>query len=1146
MNSNSQANRSTIQLLFLGLAGLTLLALGLSFGLFHHLATLHEAAVVLNRENADELSRVDRLESLEAELDAPGNDIFLSRDVARERKRVADAGNAFREDAKTLRGELTTFRDSSAIAQLEIAIAAAAVVERDAYLTIDAFSRGDLASASQAMAAMDQAHSRVFAPLQGVANALRDKESLAFKNQQSEFASIGQQESIIGIALLLLTAAILLYGRRAAREMLAAARERETYVEQLQEREQALKTAIQQRDHQTRSLETAQSIAGLGSWEWDIVNDRVEWSQELHRIFGTSPETFGASYDSYLSRVHPDDRERVDRAIRSSIGRLLPFEVEHRIIRPDGSFIILASQGNVECDASGAPVRMYCIGHDISARRASEIELQRSEERFQLASRATNDVIWDWDLMTNAVWVNQGWVQHFGYPRAGGIDITVWTDAIHSQDLGRVLASLRDVLETHESSWLDEYRIRTGRGEYRTVLNRGFIVRGAAGKPIRIIGAMMDITGRKEAEIAIARLHRETELILESAADGLFGTDLLGISTFVNPAAERILGYGPGELLGRQMHRAIHSKHEDGTDYPWNECPTCQTLANGGARSATSVFWTKSGKSLPVDLTATAILDENGVVTGSVLTFRDISERREVDRMKDEFLSTVSHELRTPLTSIRGALGLLASGRLGELPVKAARLLEIASTNTDRLVRLINDILDIERIESGKATVSRVPTDAGTLVRQATDLMRQLAEQAGITIAMSAGPAPLIADPDRIVQTLTNLIGNSIKFSPPQSTINVSAETTEGAVIFKVADAGRGIPAEKLEAVFERFKQVDASDSRDKGGSGLGLAICRSIVHQHGGEISVQSEVGHGSEFSFTIPFAPVPPAASSSLPGVSGVQRPSGMGTHQRVIFLCDEEEGPREAMKILLMAHGYRVVEFASVADLLGAALQQRPDLILLDLFMSGVDGWNALARLRNDPRIARIPVVDTSMLSKDEGEPLFQDLRERMDKLLEEGKLPPDDEIRSGSASRRMLIVEDDADLARVIASSFERYGLEVIVASTGQQAIDLAATLVPDLVVLDLMLPEVDGFGVVDWIKDHDLWRSVPLIVYSALETTASQQDRLRLGPTEFITKSRIEPEEFERRVLDLLDRLAKSAAPTGPQSTENEMQKTSPS
>ena len=871
MKSNSsRTNRSTIQLLFLGLAGLTFLVLGLSFGLFHHLASEHEAAVVLNRENAEELSRFHRLERIQEEADAPGNDIFMSGNVPRERKRVADAGVAFREEVQALRRELTGSRKAQSLEKLDLAAATAAIMERDAYRAIDAFSRGDLPAASHAMAEMDQEHIRVVALLQGAGDALRARESLAFRNQETDFARIWLQEKIIGIALLLLTASIVIYGRRAAKEMITAERDRETYVGQLQEREQSLKIAIRQRDHQTRSLEEAQSIAGLGSWEWDVASATVYWSRELQRIFGTSPESLGASYESYLTRVHPDDRERVDRAVRTSMGRHVPFEVEHRAVRPDGAVLILASRGNVECDASGGLVRIYGIAHDISARRASEAELQRSEERFQLASRATDDVIWDWDLITNAVWVNEGWVKQFGYPRAGAIDITVWTDAIHPEDRDRVMASLRGVLESHESSWLDEYRIQTARGDYRAVLNRGFIVRGAASRPIRIIGAMMDITGRKEAEISIARLHRKTEMILESAGDGLFGTDLLGISTFVNPAAAHILGYEPEELVGRHMHRVIHSRHEDGTDYPWNECGACQTLRDGAPRSATSVFWTKSGESVPVDLTATAMLDEKGVVTGSVTTFRDISERRAVDRMKDEFVSTVSHELRTPLTSIRGALGLLVSGRMGEIPEKAARLLEIASTNTDRLVRLINDILDIERMESGKATLSKVPTDAAELVRQATDVMRQLAEQAGITVAVNALPLPLIADPDRIVQTLTNLIGNAIKFSPARSTIHVSAQATDGAVVFRVADQGRGVPPEKLDAVFERFKQVDASDSRDKGGSGLGLAICRSIVRQHGGEISVQSEVGRGSEFSFTIPTAPAPAEALSSLAEVS------------------------------------------------------------------------------------------------------------------------------------------------------------------------------------------------------------------------------------------------------------------------------------
>jgi len=223
---------------------------------------------------------------------------------------------------------------------------------------------------------------------------------------------------------------------------------------------------------------------------------------------------------------------------------------------------------------------------------------------------------------------------------------------------------------------------------------------------------------------------------------------------------------------------------------------------------------------------------------------------------------------------------------------------------------------------------------------------------------------------------------------------------------------------------------------------------------------------------------------------------------------------------------------MEFANVAELLAAALDQRPHLIMLNLFMPGMNGWEALARLRTDPRVAEIPVVDTSMLSPDESESAYIDLSGWSHKPREEAEPLPGvtGALGSGARPRRMLIVEDDADVARVIASSFERSGLEVIVASNGQQAINLAATLVPDLVILDLQLPEVDGFGVVDWIKDHDLWRSVPLIVYSARETTPAQQEQLRLGPTEFIIKSRIGPEEFERRVFNLLDQLSETKPP----------------
>jgi signal transduction histidine kinase len=193
---------------------------------------------------------------------------------------------------------------------------------------------------------------------------------------------------------------------------------------------------------------------------------------------------------------------------------------------------------------------------------------------------------------------------------------------------------------------------------------------------------------------------------------------------------------------------------------------------------------------------------------------------------------------------------------LGELPEKGRHMLDIAVSNTDRLVRLINDILDIERMESGTITMDRTDCDAAGLMAQATDLLQELAKKAGVTLSTTARTAHLYGDADRILQTLTNLLGNAIKFSPRGGTVWLTAERQGQEMEFQVRDQGRGIPADKLESIFERFQQVDASDSREKGGTGLGLAICRSIVQQHDGHIWAESVEGQGSTLFFTIPTA--------------------------------------------------------------------------------------------------------------------------------------------------------------------------------------------------------------------------------------------------------------------------------------------------
>jgi len=226
--------------------------------------------------------------------------------------------------------------------------------------------------------------------------------------------------------------------------------------------------------------------------------------------------------------------------------------------------------------------------------------------------------------------------------------------------------------------------------------------------------------------------------------------------------------------------------------------------------------------------------------------------------MKDEFISTVSHELRTPLTSLRAALGLVTGGALRSRPEKLHQMLEIALGNTDRLVRLVNDILDLERISSGKSELQLTLCSAEDLLQRAAGLQQAAAAKAEIRISTSARNVLVWADPDRILQTLTNLISNAIKFSPAGSQVDLTARPLdENEALIEIRDQGRGIPSDKLESIFERFQQVDASDSRAMGGTGLGLAICRSIVTQHGGRIWASSQPGAGTTFHFTLPVTP-------------------------------------------------------------------------------------------------------------------------------------------------------------------------------------------------------------------------------------------------------------------------------------------------
>jgi PAS domain S-box-containing protein len=354
-----------------------------------------------------------------------------------------------------------------------------------------------------------------------------------------------------------------------------------------------------------------------------------------------------------------------------------------------------------------------------------------------------------------------------------------------------------------------------------------------------------------KAKDAAERLRVHKEMILNSAGEGIFGLDAEGRVTFINPSAAGMLGRTVSSLIDAQLHRFLHPHHSGESKLGLALCPTC----GAAKRSGTTVFERSDGTHVPVEFTAARIDDASGT-GGVVVTFRDITERRAVERLKDEFLSTVSHEMRTPLTSIRGALALLSTGALATLTPKGQRMIDIAVANSDRLTRLINDVLDVEKMQSGSVTVRRRPERIEELLSSSVEALQPLSERARVRLVLECAPALLTVDADRILQMLANLLGNAIKFSPPCSVVTLSGEIAGPSYVIRVRDHGRGIPADQLEMVFARFHQVDASDSREHGGTGLGLPICRNIVTAHDGTIAASVPENGGTLFTVTLPLA--------------------------------------------------------------------------------------------------------------------------------------------------------------------------------------------------------------------------------------------------------------------------------------------------
>ncbi|MFB2937447.1 PAS domain-containing protein [Aerosakkonemataceae cyanobacterium BLCC-F154] len=814
-------------------------------------------------------------------------------------------------------------------------------------------------------------------------------------------------------------------------------------------------------------LRTAPLAAQMGMWNWNIETGKIEWSRDHEELFGLTPGTFDGRYESFLVCLHPDDKESINQALQEAIANKSLYQVEYRVVWPDGSIHWIEARGHAFYNQAGEPIQMtgtataidrrkqaqgllqekfeaqrlsmeitqrirqslnleeifqttvneirqllqtdrviifqfdpkwrgtvvaesvgtqwtailsteiydpcfgeqyvepykqglvtvksdiYNAGIDIChlqllanfqvranlvvpivkggelwglliahncarprqwqsteidlmrqlanqvsiaiqqselfeqvqtelterkqaemalkqlnaeleqrvAKRTLELSqlndrllevllaLQESEERRRLALDLTHIGFWDFHIPSGKVIWNDNHFTLLGLnPNTTDPSFELWRSCVHPEDLNWVEKQFLESI-ANCTDFAAEYRIVHPDGSVHWLMGRAKAISDAEGKPVRSLGVLLDICDRKQIEEALRQSEAKFRSLSEYSPLGVFKTNIHGDYVYINPRYQAICGCTFDEALGKGWLQFIHPEDREKFKAAFAKVRAQKQEFFGEMR-----FVRKDGTIRFARVRSAPIVSATNNLIGYVGMVEDITDNRAIEVMKKEFISIVSHELRTPLAAIRGSLGLLASGVLKNKPETAQQMLDIAVHDTERLVRLVNDILDLERLEAQKVKLNKQWYDGLMLMQQSVETVQSLAIQSNIRLVVEPTSVLVWGDSDRIIQTLVNLISNAIKFSPPETTVTLSVKDQTNQVLFEVKDQGRGIPADKLETIFGRFQQVDASDSREKGGTGLGLAICKSIVQQHRGKIWVESYLGEGSSFYFTLP----------------------------------------------------------------------------------------------------------------------------------------------------------------------------------------------------------------------------------------------------------------------------------------------------
>ncbi|MBF0357634.1 MAG: PAS domain S-box protein [Magnetococcales bacterium] len=720
-----------------------------------------------------------------------------------------------------------------------------------------------------------------------------------------------------------------------------------------------------------RELAKAQEVSNTGSWTWNMETDRIRWSQEMFRICGVDPETFTPTYEKLLEMVHPDDQKLFKETVSHTIVNIQEeFQDEYRISRPDGEERWVDSRGETILAPNGEIEKLVGTMRDITDRKKREQALHENREQYRLLLETTKFIPWELDVDNKKFTYIGPQIEDFlGFSVEDWSDMDYWSNRIHEDDRKDAVNFCVDTISKGEDN---EFEYRMVSKDEKIVWFRHVVTIVRKGEAVTgLRGFFIDITAQKQAENELRHTmellkknENQLQAILSNTSAMVFLKDLNGRYLLVNRRFEQLFNVNHAGITGK-------------TDFDIFPAETAKRMQDNDRQAM------EAGKSLEIEeliyhdnkqhtylSVKFPLYDDakNIFAIGGIAT--DITDRKKAEddlseakksaelanRAKSQFLAAMSHDIRTPMNAILGMGEVLAESGLNQAQLK---YLDVLTHAGEGLLALINDILDLSKIEAGQLQMDTVSFNLQDLITGTHQILNPKALQKNIVFSCKVSElchTTVVGDPQRIRQVLLNLLGNSIKFTK-NGVITLTVEPcTADSIKFVVTDSGIGIPKHKLEKIFQPFTQADESITRRFGGTGLGLSICNHLVEKMGGEIGAESKLGKGSRFSFT---ARLPKSSGSIADAkltrvVRDKHRQDLPSKHQTDntsinILLVDDAADNLLVVSAFLKKSQHKIQTARDGQEAVEAYTNGNFDLILMDIMMPIMDGYEATRKIR-----------------------------------------------------------------------------------------------------------------------------------------------------------------------------------------------------